>query len=345
MNTFRTVVLPILRLVVWVVIAIALCVLAFGGRNDTNTLAPVVGDTDSVIEVTRGDVLSVIEVTGTVTADPAVVVKSTSTGTVSRVRVNVGDEVQRGSRLFDVTVTLEPTGGQTVTNPDGTTSTTPVRERTRVDTVIATQPGKISRLDVIKGQETAIGTDVAAIDPGTLKVKAPLTQQQQFRLLAPPASAQAQAPGGPAPFDCANLKTGAQTTTNADGSTTTGSQVDPTTGETTTAQVTCDVPAGATVFAGMSTNLTIDTGSATGVLVLPVSAVQGTVGTGKVWVPGSDGQPREVDVMLGLTDGTNVEITSGLKEGDQVLEFAPVPADDPALSPGMEGPMPGGGIG
>lgn len=342
MSTFRTIVLPILRLLVWVVIAVALCVLAFGGRNEASTLTPVVGDTDSVIEVTRGDVLSVIEVTGTVAADPATVVKSTSTGTVSRVRVNVGDEVQRGTRLFDVTVSLEPTGGQTVTNPDGTTTTTPVRERTRVDTVIATGPGKVSTLDVIKGQETAIGTGVASIDPGTLKIKAPLTQQQQFRLLTPPASAQAQAPGGPAPFDCANLKTGAQVTTNADGTTTNGSQVDPMTGETTTAEVTCDVPAGATVFAGMSANLTIDTGSATGVLVLPVSAVQGSVGTGKVWVPGTTGQPKEVDVVLGLTDGTNVEITSGLKEGDQVLEFAPVPTDDPALQPGLEGPMPAG---
>ena len=340
MSTFRTVVLPVLRLLVWIVIAIALLVLAFGGgRNSTSTLAPEVGDTDSVALVSQGDIRSVIEVSGTVTADPAVVVKSTSTGKVSRVRVNVGDTVDKGQRLFDVVVELPPTGGQTTTNPDGTTSTTPVQNRTRTDAVVATAAGKITRLDVLKDQETAIGTDVAWVEPGTLKVKAPLTQQEQFRLLSPPASAQAQAPGGPAPFECTELKTGAaQDNTSNDNN---SNNVDPMTGmagASPTAEITCTVPAGATVFAGMSANLTIDTGSVTGVLVLPVSAVQGTVGTGKVWLPNPNGQPTEKDVTLGLTDGTMVEITGGLKEGDQVLEFAPVPMDDTPMDPSMMDP-------
>lgn len=341
MRTFRTVVLPVLRLLVWIVIAVALCVLAFGGRNSASTLTPEVGDTDSVVQVSEGDIRSVIEVAGTVNADPAVVVKSTSTGQVSRVRVNVGDTVDKGQRLFDVVVPLPPTGGQTTTNPDGTTSTTPVQNRTRTDAVVATSAGKITRLDVLKDQETAIGTDVAWIEPGTLKVKAPLTQQQQFRLLNPPASAQAQAPGGPAPFECTALSTGAA---QGDGD----QQVDPMTGvpaQSATAEVTCTVPAGATVFAGMSANLTIDTGSVTGVLVLPVSAVQGSVGTGKVWLPNPNGQPTEKDVTLGLTDGTMVEITGGLKAGDQVLEFAPVPMDDVPTDPGLAEPgMAGDGM-
>ena len=35
------------------------------------------------------------------------------------------------------------------------------------------------------------------------------------------------------------------------------------------------------------------------------------------------GEPKEVQVTLGLTDGTSVEIRDGLKEGDTVLEFVP----------------------
>ena len=341
MSTFRSVVLPVVRLLVWVVIAIALCVLAFGGgRNSSSTLTPEVGDTDSVVQVGKGDIRSVIEVSGTVAADPAVTVKSTSTGKVSRVRVNVGDRVDKGQRLFDVVVELPPAGSGT--NPDGT----PAPARTRTDGVNATASGKVTRLDVLKDQETSIGTDVAWIEPGTLKVKAPLTQQEQFRLLSPPASAQAQAPGGPAPFECTELKTGAAK--SDDNNDSNNSQADPMAGgagSQPTAEVTCTVPSGATVFAGMSANLTIDTGTVNGVLVLPVSAVQGSVGTGKVWLPNPNGQPTEKDVTLGLTDGTMVEVTGGLKEGDQVLEFAPVPMDDTptepgGMDPGMGEPVP-----
>ncbi|MBI1942431.1 MAG: efflux RND transporter periplasmic adaptor subunit [Betaproteobacteria bacterium] len=43
-------------------------------------------------------------------------------------------------------------------------------------------------------------------------------------------------------------------------------------------------------------------------------------GSGRVWVPGADGQPRQVDVRTGLTDGTSTEIAEGaLKEGDPVI--------------------------
>ena len=121
-------------------------------------------------------------------------------------------------------------------------------------------------------------------------MNAPLTQAQQFRLLKPPATASAQAPGGPAPFDCTDVRTGAAESDSQ------SPAIDPYTGmpqETPTAQVTCRVPAGTTVFAGMSVDLTIDTGSAKGVLLVPVSAVLGTVGEGKVWVMGDDGEPEE----------------------------------------------------
>ncbi len=43
-------------------------------------------------------------------------------------------------------------------------------------------------------------------------------------------------------------------------------------------------------------------------------------------------------MVLGLTDGDQVEVREGLAEGDSVLQFVPVP-DDTVESPGMAGPF------
>jgi hypothetical protein len=42
-------------------------------------------------------------------------------------------------------------------------------------------------------------------------------------------------------------------------------------------------------------------------------------------------------VTLGLTDGEQVEVREGLSEGEQVLQFVPVP-DDAVGDPTMGGP-------
>jgi hypothetical protein len=42
-------------------------------------------------------------------------------------------------------------------------------------------------------------------------------------------------------------------------------------------------------------------------------------------------------VTLGLTDGEQVEVREGLSEGEQVLQFVPVP-DDTVGDPTMGGP-------
>lgn len=42
---------------------------------------------------------------------------------------------------------------------------------------------------------------------------------------------------------------------------------------------------------------------------------------------GLPGEPEEVRLELGLSDGTVVEVRSGLAEGDAVLQFVPGAAD------------------
>jgi len=341
-GVLRQVVLPSLRLLVWVVIAVALCVLAFGRDGAVATggaLQPTGGAGGSVVEAERADLTSSLVLTGTVAADPAATVRATAAGTVSRVRAQVGSAVEPGTPLIDVVQTLEPVEQPAVVAPDGTVTQRPARPRTKTVTVTAGSTGTLASLAVLQDQDVAVGTDVATVSPGTLSVTAPLTQAQQFRLLTPPASARAQATGGPAPFDCTDVRTGVPAAAEGASAQPT---TDPYTGMTTTpstAQATCRVPAGTTVFAGMSVELTLELGTASGALVLPVTAVLGTVERGTAWVVGTDGEPAERELVLGLTDGTRVEVREGITEGEQVLEFAPVPSDDEAV---LEGATVGG---
>jgi HlyD family secretion protein len=88
-----------------------------------------------------------------------------------------------------------------------------------------------------------------------------------------------------------------------------------------TYRVRVDFPdSDARVKVGMTANLSITTAKKDGVLLVPNSALLPKGAGHAVQVLGADGTTtREVEVQTGLTDGSNTEITSGLKEGDQVV--------------------------
>lgn len=71
--------------------------------------------------------------------------------------------------------------------------------------------------------------------------------------------------------------------------------------------------------AGMSADVTITIASATGVLTVPISALQGSGGDYMVMTLGADGTPRRQPVKVGLLTSTTAEITSGLTEGTAVV--------------------------
>jgi HlyD family secretion protein len=74
------------------------------------------------------------------------------------------------------------------------------------------------------------------------------------------------------------------------------------------------------VKVGMTANLSITTAKKDNVLLIPNSALLPKGAGYAVQVPSADGKTTtEVEVQTGLTDGTNTEITSGLKEGDTVV--------------------------
>lgn len=328
MTVVRTWVFPVLRLLVWAVIAVALVVLAFrgGSGGDVDPAgasgAPGVDLSSPEVPVSRGTVTNTVSVQGSVVADAAVTVKATAAGTVSKVYLAAGAPVAPGDKLLDVRFEEErdPVIGK---DADGNPTSTPRPPLVKVVPVTATTAGRLATLDVLKDQIVAVGDKVGTIAPGTLSVTAPLTQAEQFRLLSPPSTAEVTVTGGPAPFTCTGLTLGAPPGDDDSAGT------DPNTGApiaaTTTAR--CAVPAGITVFAGMAATVAVQAGEATDVLVLPVTAVQGAVQNGTVWVAGADGTQQERPVTLGLTDGQQVEITGGLTEGESVLQFVPVPDD------------------
>ena len=338
MSTVRTVVFPALRLLVWAIIAAALVVLAFRGGDPghaaTGPGAPTLELNSPPVPVGRGTVTNTVSVTGAVVADDAVPVKATAAGTVRKLLVPAGSSVAAGQAVLEIRYEEErdPVAG---TDADGNPTSTSRPPLVKTAVVPASAAGTLTTVDVLVDQVVAVGDKVGSISPGTLSVTATLSQTDQFRLLAPPATAEVEVQGGPAPFTCTGLALGTATTGSVnspdDGS---GAPPAASAGGTT---ARCRVPAGVTVFPGMAATVRIEAGVAKDVLVVPVTAVQGAVQKGNVWVVGDDGAQEERAVTLGLTDGEMVEVREGLSEGDQVLQFVPVP-DDTVADPSMGGP-------
>jgi len=69
---------------------------------------------------------------------------------------------------------------------------------------------------------------------------------------------------------------------------------------------------------GMGANLKILTVEKKGVLVVSNRALK-NVGTRKAVRVAAPGEPRDAFVEVGVTDGNETEIISGVNEGDQIL--------------------------
>jgi multidrug efflux pump subunit AcrA (membrane-fusion protein) len=212
-----------------------------------------------------------------------------------------------------------------ITRTDEETGETQVVERKPLvvwEEVKAAVGGTLS-MPTLKGQVVSVGDTVGQVAPGTLSVTGTLTPDQQYRLVGAPSEAQVTLKGGPAPFTCTGLRIGAATDA-ADGPADPMEQPDPS--AVASGTVTCALPAEVTAFPGLGADLEIVNGTAEDAVVVPVTAVQGTVQTGKVWVVAQEGdEPEERTVSLGLTDGENVQVSEGVALGELVLQFIPVP--------------------
>ncbi|TQJ32687.1 efflux RND transporter periplasmic adaptor subunit [Microbacterium sp. SLBN-146] len=170
--------------------------------------------------------------------------------------------------------------------------------------VKAPEAGDVGELAVVKGQPTSVGGELATLTPARFHVLSTVEPVQLYRLLNAPSEASVTIQGGPAPFVCTGLKV----------------QV----AEDGTTSVRCAIPGDQVVFAGLQATLDITVGTVQDVLVVPTTAVRGGAGSGVVWVDAGDGSDAEErEVTLGVGDGTIVEVTGGLEEGEQIRQFVP----------------------
>ncbi len=341
MGVTRRIIFPALRIVIWAVIAVALVRIAFAGTDvagGEDPLQPSAEIVQPTVPVSTGTITNTVTLQGSVVADPAVPAKATMAGTVTKLVAADGAAVAAGAPILEITLEtpVEPT---VVTDPEtGEQTVRENRPKIRRERVAAPVAGTLT-LTALEDQVVSVGDPIGSVSPGTLSITGTLTPDQQYRLLSPPTEAEVTLQGGPAPFVCTGLRIGPPP--SGSGDSLDSGEIDPATGQPVTASgsVSCAVPAGVTAFAGLGADISITNGTAEDALVVPVTAVQGSVQTGKVWVMLPDGTEEERTVGLGLNDGQQVQITEGLAEGDEVLEFIPVgdvvdPIADPFGFPG-----------
>jgi macrolide-specific efflux system membrane fusion protein len=301
-NVARKWVFPILRLLIFAAIAVALVKVAFFADTTEAAVDPAVPTGEIVepqIAAVLGTVTNNVTLTGTVNADAAVPIKATLAGEVRKLLVTPGQAVAVGTPILTLRAD--------VPNPDGTVAT-------KTATVVSPAAGTLSAFPALVGQVFAVGDPVGQVAPPTFTVSGSLPPAQLYRLIDRPTEAQVTITGGPAPFTCTGLTITSPLAGEAE-----GDQGAATGGPT----VHCAVPADVTVFAGLAANILIAGGSADNVLIVPITAVEGTAGTGNVHFVLDDGSTELRPVTLGLNDGVNVQVLTGLAEGETILQFVP----------------------
>ncbi len=179
--------------------------------------------------------------------------------------------------------------------------------------------GRTGRLALPAG----VGIDGATVAPGRqvpahfplararvdgFALVAQLDAATAYRLYTLPRGARGQVTDGPGPFDCPLADPVPQPVPGTD---------------PPAMSLTCVIPANLAVFDGMPAVMAVTTAVASNVLVLPVEAVAGSAQQGQVWLVDAAGRRHVQTVTLGITDGVQIQILSGVREGDTVALPAP----------------------
>lgn len=311
MGVVRKWVFPIVRILIFTAIAVALVKVAFFAdpTGEANPDVPGAQIVDPQIAVALGTIKNDVTLSATVSADAAVPIKATLAGEVRKLLVGAGAAVDVGTPIL--TLRAE------VPSADGSTTSV------KTVTVLSPVAGTVSSLTALVGQVFSVGDSVGQVAPPTFRASGSLAAEQLYRLTVQPTEAQVVIAGGPAPFTCTGL-TISTPLAGAEG------EGEGSAGPT----VSCAIPADVRVFPGLTAQIIISGGSAEDVLIVPITAVEGIAETGNVYAVLDDGSTELRPVTLGLNDGINVEIVEGLEEGDLILQFVPGAA---AVDPGLNG--------
>lgn len=235
-------------------------------------------------------------------------------------------------------------------------STATPTKPTRVATVWA--DGKPNHVEVPAGSSfggrlvddratVTAGMPVASAKYAGYGIVADINGEQAYQIAdAVSGTIQAQIKNGPGPFPCTLLGTIAALPAGTvpapppaqpqeQAPETTGRQAPPQqqqpggSSDPTGLRLVCTAPDDVKLINGASATLEVVTASVRNALVVPVEAVAGGQGRGKVDVVGPDGAKTTKDVVLGLTDGKVVEVKEGLT-GEETLA---VPGPDLPQAP------------
>lgn len=140
-------------------------------------------------------------------------------------------------------------------------------------------------------------------------LSAPVTGRDILKLREAPESARAQISGSGAPFDCSLLD---PVPTSISGET-------PESG----GAIYCSVPLDQPVIPGLKGIISLRFPTTKDALVLPIEAVAGSIASGSVNLD-VDGIPELRKIVLGASNGVQIQVTEGLNENDRV--FIPSPS-------------------
>ena len=344
MDALRRYVFPVIWMLILGLIALALVKMAFFPSGaDAAEEDPQVPTADfdqfALVPVETGDLSSALVLPAMVQPDPGTDLEATAEGEINKIWLHNGDQVEKGQRILQVRQPVEPevpelplTEEEPAEGEEGEGSQPapapqPPASEYRYVNLVATATGALSGMKVSEWDVLAKGDTVASISPGTYSIIADLTPEQQLSLLDVTLTATAELPTSQDPVTCTSPAITEDT--EVEEPETAQGEVDPSTGEpaaagVTAAQLTCPVPADARVVPGLGVEVTVDLGSRTGVLTVPTTAVEGEGTAGTVYMlDESTGEPTPVEVTLGMRDEGTVEVTEGLEEGQEILQFAP----------------------
>lgn len=154
------------------------------------------------------------------------------------------------------------------------------------------------------GQHVVANLPLFVVSYSGFGISAQVPPKDLFRMYSEPPGATVNIESGPAGVPCELAHPPA--TQGSDG-----------------ANILCLLPPDTNAFPGLSAKLGLKTGSSEDVLSLPLSAVSGRAGQGEVTLISASGERSLVTVGLGISDGSYLEVTSGVVEGDTVVNSAP----------------------
>jgi hypothetical protein len=291
---------------------------ACGGTTLSPSAAPPTAGQAGTTVVRRGDIEAVLTLSGDVVARPTFGVTAARAGSIHLSSV----PTELSNQPIEIARVGEGTDAASVSLP--------------------AFAGFLGWL-IHDGDPVTSGLPVASAYYSGFAVEATIPTSELYRFYGSVGAMQAQISHGPGPFACpqlGNLGASGQPVvdnrvgpTDQPGSTSTNEpmgQVLPGPG-TGSIVLLCAAPRDLTLFAGMPAILAVSTAQAHDVMILPVEAVAGSSQRGRVTLIKPDGSKEAREVQLGITDGTIIQIKSGLNVGDVVA--VPGPFLGPGLNP------------